>query len=222
MMRLVRGLCSSREAARQGFALALADTLRRRTHISIKTTLSQLLRETETPRSLSGQEVRDQMFGRLFGFMAIVRSGRLGNKEDADVPSVVESMLQCVAKIGARKSWLSELCHELVIDIAAATASSASFQASVVPHVEKMLKETAAATLSELRPETIAVLVKVAHLAGEQGMSGAFFDCALFKVGVVDVVDLTPEHVAAMGDPTRGVRAISSGPFCVVSSFRSF
>ena len=135
--------------------------------------------------------------------MAIVRSGRLANADDDDIVPAVDSMLQGVAKIGARKSWLSELCHELVIDIASATAAHDAFQASVFPNVEKMLNASGATSLSELRPEMLAVLVKVARAAKASGMSGAFLDCPLFKSGVVDVAALTADHIKAMGDPLR-------------------
>ena len=197
LKRLVRGLCSSREAARQGFALALANTLRARKSISLKSILAQVLRESETPKSLSGQEMRNQMFGRLFGFMAIARSGRLA-EGDEEVEAATDSIIQATFKIASRRSWLSELCCEIVVDVASRVPTSV-FEKVVLTRVDDALKDSGADSLAQLTPDLLSVVLNVSLSASRRGISGSFFTAQEFA----SVASLKPRVVACMAEPLR-------------------
>ena len=76
--RLVRGLCSSRASARQGFAAALVRVLCTFPEDTpLADVLKQVINATKPSGSQRGHEDRDQFFGRVFGCMALQRSGRL-------------------------------------------------------------------------------------------------------------------------------------------------
>lgn len=76
--RLVRGLCSSRASARQGFAAALVRVLAMFPDATpLEGVVQQIMQATTPSGRQRGHEDRDQYFGRAFGFMAVQRSGRL-------------------------------------------------------------------------------------------------------------------------------------------------
>ncbi|KXS11653.1 hypothetical protein M427DRAFT_72754 [Gonapodya prolifera JEL478] len=79
LKRLLRGLPSSREGARQGFAVALTELLVVIPFVPITYVLETLLRHTDVTGSMSGQEEREMYFGRVFGVMSVVSSGRLSH-----------------------------------------------------------------------------------------------------------------------------------------------
>ncbi|KAJ1639882.1 hypothetical protein T492DRAFT_855890 [Pavlovales sp. CCMP2436] len=70
--RLIKGLASSRDCARQGFALALAQLLRAFPAV----TPARVLDETDKELQ-AGSKEREQAIGYFFAHAAIVRSGRL-------------------------------------------------------------------------------------------------------------------------------------------------
>lgn len=162
MKRLVRGLGSSRQGARQGFALALTLVLGKAECISAQgaaaligsmleaggaakvrgrglcygsllgcehlaqparllpggsctcSTLlaAQSMRQTILPRSsrrrpalaprAQGGEQRDMLLGQIFGYGAVVRSGKAVDAETA------REMVEALARAGAKKSFLQE------------------------------------------------------------------------------------------------------------------
>ncbi|KAJ1796888.1 DNA-directed DNA polymerase, partial [Coemansia sp. RSA 2523] len=73
--RLIKGLASPRDGARQGYSIALSELLARVPCISVKLVLDLLWRSTEATKQMKGQEQRDMRFGRIFGLMALVQSG---------------------------------------------------------------------------------------------------------------------------------------------------
>ncbi|KAI8647210.1 DNA polymerase phi-domain-containing protein [Parasitella parasitica] len=112
--RLLRGLPSSRQGARQGFSLALTELLAIVDVVSAKLVLDLLFQYTERTGSMSGDETRDMLFGRLFGLMSIVAAGMLARSSTTtqDIVRIVESLHE-MAKC---KSYLAEVCHHVVIN----------------------------------------------------------------------------------------------------------
>ncbi|KAL1715196.1 DNA polymerase phi-domain-containing protein [Schizophyllum commune] len=75
--RLIRGLASPRESSRLGFAVALTELLSRLDTITCAQ-ITTLIADASKPQgSISGQEERDLLFARLFGFTAVIQSGLL-------------------------------------------------------------------------------------------------------------------------------------------------
>ncbi|KAL1709805.1 DNA polymerase phi-domain-containing protein, partial [Schizophyllum commune] len=75
--RLIRGLASPRESSRLGFAVALTELLSRLDTITCAQ-ITTLIADASKPQgSISGQEERDLLFARLFGYTAVIQSGLL-------------------------------------------------------------------------------------------------------------------------------------------------
>ncbi|KAI8990992.1 DNA polymerase phi-domain-containing protein [Mycotypha africana] len=113
--RLLRGLSSSRQGARQGFSLALTELLAIVDCLSIKLVLDLLFKFTERTKSMSGEEIRDVLFGRLFGLQSIVAAGMIARSSTttADIIRIVESLHE----MATTKSYLAEVCHHVVINM---------------------------------------------------------------------------------------------------------
>ncbi|KAG2210865.1 hypothetical protein INT47_000019 [Mucor saturninus] len=113
--RLLRGLPSSRQGARQGFSLALTELLAIVDIISTKLVLDLLFQYTERTGAMSGDETRDMLFGRLFGLMSVVASGMIARESTTteDIVRIVEGLHE----MAKAKSYLAEVCHHVVINI---------------------------------------------------------------------------------------------------------
>ncbi|KAL1914929.1 uncharacterized protein VTP21DRAFT_7845 [Calcarisporiella thermophila] len=119
--RLIRGLPSSRLGARQGFSLALTELLLQLDFMTAKLVLDMLYKYTAISGGMKGDEERDMLFGRIFGFMSIVEAGLLERPSTSleDAKCLVEGLLECAES----KSYLSETCYHVI--------------ASAIPHFKK-------------------------------------------------------------------------------------
>ncbi|KAG0178693.1 DNA-directed DNA polymerase [Apophysomyces sp. BC1034] len=139
--RLLRGLPSSRQGARQGFSLALTELLAIVDIVSAKLVLDLLFQYTERTSAMSGEEQRDMLFGRLFGLMSIVASGMMTRSsttiEDAN------RILESLANMVETKSYLSEVCHHVVINMLPYLKTAEYKDTAVERILELFLKDTA-------------------------------------------------------------------------------
>ncbi|KAJ2795836.1 DNA-directed DNA polymerase, partial [Coemansia guatemalensis] len=134
--RLIKGLASSRDGARQGYSVALAELLARMECISVKVVLDLLWKNTEATKSMSGQDQRDMRFGRIFGMMAVVQSGILTRQSTTTVE--LRKMVMELTAIGTKKSYLREVAYATLT--------------SMVPLVSKL----------SFRDEAVEMMVSVA------------------------------------------------------------
>ena len=106
--RLVKGLSSSRESARQGFSLALSGiiTIIKGKSDSIVSGLLDYMSKTFSKKE--GQEV----IGFVFGIGSIVKSNIAFSR--ADVASLVSGLME----LAGTKSFVKEACMEIVISLA--------------------------------------------------------------------------------------------------------
>ncbi|CAI5726385.1 unnamed protein product [Hyaloperonospora brassicae] len=119
LKRLVRGLASSRDAARQGFGAALSGLLAAFPQLlQLHETRDVLHEAMEMHSSMKPMEQREHMFGRLCGLLALHRSGRL----KTDLPLLV-TVLKELLEMAAFKRWFREACYEaaltLLVDVPA-------------------------------------------------------------------------------------------------------
>ncbi|KAJ5123637.1 hypothetical protein N7448_009734 [Penicillium atrosanguineum] len=119
LLRLVRGLCSPRKAARIGFSIALTEVLtqifsvkREDSDITIENVLSLWERQTNAAGGETGQEQRDHHFGRLFGAEAMIKSNILFN------PSMPfthwTKVIEMIFELAQKKPWLREECGWII------------------------------------------------------------------------------------------------------------
>ncbi|KAK6916230.1 DNA polymerase V/Myb-binding protein 1A [Dillenia turbinata] len=107
--RLIRGVSSSRECARQGFALGLSLVVGSISCIKVDSLLKLIINLLEVSSSMKGQEARDCLLGRLFAYGAIARSGRLTTEwiSDKDTPYVRE-FTSLLVSLASKKKYLQE------------------------------------------------------------------------------------------------------------------
>ncbi|WFC93747.1 DNA-directed DNA polymerase [Malassezia brasiliensis] len=115
LRRLVRGLASPRENARLGFAVALSELLGNLSTVSAYDVLVLLLKNTVVHGSMSGQEVRDAQFARLFGIYALVRSRLLYHAASSSLMTF-QRTFELLLTIASYKSWLSESCGYVLLE----------------------------------------------------------------------------------------------------------
>ncbi|KAJ2738454.1 DNA-directed DNA polymerase [Coemansia sp. Cherry 401B] len=107
--RLIKGLASSRDGARQGYSVALAELLGRVPCITVKLVLDLLWQSTEATKGMKGQEQRDMRFGRIFGLMALVQSGIVTRASTTAVD--MRKIVMELAAIGAKQWYLREIAY---------------------------------------------------------------------------------------------------------------
>ncbi|KAF0698815.1 Aste57867_10604 [Aphanomyces stellatus] len=150
LKRLVRGLASSRDAARQGFSTALTALLHHFPDtVSVSDVLTLLLSTMDVSNSMKGMEQREHMFGRLFGLLAIHQSGR------ADVVAAATLLDELIA-LSKWKKWFREACYDAVLTVVHSLPSS-SFVDVVWPRVEPLL----AGAVASFNADQVALAVGV-------------------------------------------------------------
>ncbi|POM65916.1 DNA polymerase V, partial [Phytophthora palmivora] len=166
--RLVRGLASSRDAARQGFSTALSGLLAAFPKQLTLQSTHELLRDAmEVHSSMKPMEQREHMFGRLFGLLALYRSGRLS----ADLPLLV-AVVKELLEMAAFKRWFRETCYEAALTLLAD-----------VP-VDQFLTELAAPIHNSLQ-------IQPSKGSEEEGVEAWNADQVLLAVGVQRYLHVT-------------------------------
>ncbi|KAM7250192.1 hypothetical protein ACFE04_022075 [Oxalis oulophora] len=118
LRRLIRGISSSRECARQGFALGLTLLVGAVPSIRIDSLLKLIVDLLEYSSSMKGQEAKDNLFGRLFAYGALSRSGRLVKewKSDKNTPYVKEFTAALIT-LATKKRYLQEPAVSIILDL---------------------------------------------------------------------------------------------------------
>jgi DNA polymerase phi len=80
LKRLVNGLSSSRESARLGFACCLVEIIKLEC-VNIDAVIDLIEDANKITGSTKRSEERDLLFGKLFGYLSIIRSDRLKNDD---------------------------------------------------------------------------------------------------------------------------------------------
>ncbi|CDS09480.1 hypothetical protein LRAMOSA10840 [Lichtheimia ramosa] len=137
--RLIRGLPSSRQGARQGFSLALTELLAVTNVIKVKLVLDLLFKYTERTGSMSGEETRDMLFGRLFGLMSIITAGML--TKPSTTFDDVERILESLKDICQAKSYLIEVSYHIVVQMLAAIKDVEYKDKAIAKIIELFLDE---------------------------------------------------------------------------------
>ncbi|CAA2961325.1 DNA polymerase V-like [Olea europaea subsp. europaea] len=116
--RLIRGVSSSRECARQGFALGLTILVGTVSCIKVESLLKLIINLLEVSSSMKGQEARDCLLGRLFAYGALARSGRLTEEwmADRNTPYVRE-FTSCLISLAAKKRYLQESAVLVIMEM---------------------------------------------------------------------------------------------------------
>ncbi|XP_066189268.1 myb-binding protein 1A [Sylvia atricapilla] len=111
LKRLVEGLGATREAARPGFSLALAQVLQAFEEIPLCSVLEQI-KEKHNLEKVKKKLVRNAAFGNFFGVMALFQSGRLVKDQKALLESI-----QLLQQLTNHQTHLRDLPRRTLIDI---------------------------------------------------------------------------------------------------------
>ncbi|KAL8554862.1 hypothetical protein ACS0TY_002875 [Phlomoides rotata] len=116
--RLIRGVSSSRECARQGFALGLTMLVGRVPSIKLDSLLKLITTLLEVTSSMKGQEAKDCLLGRLFAYGALARSGKLTEEwiSDNNTP-LIKEFTKCVIALAAKKRYLQESAVAVILEM---------------------------------------------------------------------------------------------------------
>ena len=106
LKRLIRGLSSSRDSARHGFATCLS-ALVSSGAVPLEVVMPMIENSTQLRGKMKGSEERDLIFGRLFAYLAVARSGAL-----ADSPSAALDIFKRMLDLHSLKGWLREVTSE--------------------------------------------------------------------------------------------------------------
>ncbi|CAI8591334.1 unnamed protein product [Vicia faba] len=114
--RLIRGVSSSRECARQGFALGLTVLVGAIDKIKVESFLKLVVDLLEVTSSMKGQEAKDCFLGRLFAYGALARSGRLIHEwsMDKNTPYIKEFVGILIA-LATKKRYLQEPAVSIIL-----------------------------------------------------------------------------------------------------------
>lgn len=177
LVRLIGGLCTSRKAARAGSFAALVELLRLLSQdegsreraswpgLTNGRIIDLTLEKTQPEGKASGQERRDHLYGRVFGFEACITSGLVIARNGEGAPSVVAcddwvKLLNLVVGLAKDVPWLREQCGLLLCNAVKLfknhAAGHASSQRQVHQYVEETLKAICAQGLAKT-PEGVAV-----------------------------------------------------------------
>ncbi|KAI8894276.1 DNA polymerase phi-domain-containing protein [Globomyces pollinis-pini] len=139
LKRLLRGLASSRDAARQGFAVALTELLILLPNLAASLTLSLLHDLTEKNGTKTGQEERELFFGRLFGYLAIAKAGVFNR--DSTTINDFSLVISTIFKYSDKKDYLKESCCLVLIQILANSKEHKEYEAISTLIIETYLKD---------------------------------------------------------------------------------
>ncbi|KAJ1981763.1 DNA-directed DNA polymerase [Dimargaris xerosporica] len=124
--RLVRGLCSPRGGARQGFALALTEVLVNFPFLSYAYIKEAVDETTKTTHRMSKQETRDALIGRLLGYMCLIESKAVTCEGVAgdDLVGFIDDLLTLAASKAFLRAPAFRALGLLVLAIDCASASA--------------------------------------------------------------------------------------------------
>ncbi|KAF8677092.1 hypothetical protein HU200_046555 [Digitaria exilis] len=112
------GLDNCAPSVRQGFALGLAVVLESIRSIRVEAIMKLIPNLLEYSSSMKGPEAKDNLLGRLFGFGAIVRSGRVSRQWIREKSSpIVKDFVSEVVELGSKKRYLTEPAVAVILDL---------------------------------------------------------------------------------------------------------
>ncbi|KAF2711450.1 hypothetical protein K504DRAFT_465207 [Pleomassaria siparia CBS 279.74] len=162
--RLIRGLCSQRKAARVGFCITLTELLRQLFgqdkikiegfNLEVSSILEMVEKKTKVEGNVPGQERRDHLIGKLFGFKAIMQSSILTEPELA--MECWNRALDQIYGMARDVPWLREECGLVLVETLKSSDSKPEFQKCAQEVIERLVANSLVNT-----PEGVAIWLTV-------------------------------------------------------------
>lgn len=161
LKRLLTGLASSNESARQGFAVALAQLVALLPDDKAQHVLPQLFDQTTSKAGMDAREERDLLFARLMGLHALVRSGVLVRPGAASREGTAwQEVVGALVGLGNKKTWIREPSYWVVCEaLKALLTSDAEFKDECVKWAVQRLVNDAREKAKGWGPEKVAIVL---------------------------------------------------------------
>ncbi|CAH8280787.1 unnamed protein product [Arabidopsis lyrata] len=118
LRRLIRGVSSSRECARQGFALGLTLPVSVISSINVESLMNLIADSLSVSSSMTRQDIKECLLGRLFAYGALARSGRLIEDWQSDKDSqIIKEFTNALIGLAAKKRYLQEPAVHVLLDL---------------------------------------------------------------------------------------------------------
>lgn len=161
--RLVAGLASSNESARQGFAVALAQLVETLPDEIAKDVLPAYDDATTSRAGMDAREERDLLFAKLVGAHALVRSGVLVRPtgEASNAGESWKEVVQQLVALANKKSWIREPSYWVICEAieALATAPASEWKDDAIKWAVQRLVNDAREKAKGWGPDKIAVVL---------------------------------------------------------------
>ena len=166
LKRLIRGLASSRDGAREGFCLALVQLLRTRPEIDGLECFALAKELLQVPKGGTSQEEKECHFGRLFGCSALVQAGRCALSE-TDATMALKNgsheellnwkIMEELIRLQNKKSYLAEGCCATIAQALAPVPEA------LLKHVfaPRLLKLWEGVELEAMSPEQLDLMLRM-------------------------------------------------------------
>ncbi|KAF1942493.1 hypothetical protein EJ02DRAFT_433922 [Clathrospora elynae] len=164
LIRLIKGLCSQRKAARIGFSLTLTELLREifgskkdgieGFELDVSSIVTMVEEKTKVEGNVPGRERRDHLIGKLFGFKAIMQSSIVIEPELS--LECWNKLLDQVCGMARDVPWLREECGMVLVEAVKSLKGQTQYQQCAVELIERLSTFKLVST-----PEGVAVWLTV-------------------------------------------------------------
>ncbi|EFA77551.1 DNA polymerase V family protein [Heterostelium album PN500] len=172
LQRLVGGLASSRDITKMGFSLALSELLNSLPVISISWFIRYLTTAMDTTGA-SGFSEREALFGRMFGLMAVIKSGRIDKElirraptkssiynanQPIDTDNIIESILEQLIYISKKRAVYTELAYEVITALTEQIQTDQNFD-KLLPFIKQLIPEN----IDDYTPDLILLILSLSN-----------------------------------------------------------
>ncbi|KAJ8312866.1 hypothetical protein KUTeg_010239 [Tegillarca granosa] len=134
--RLVKGLASSRESARQGYSVALCQILRTFEVVTVKDIMDCVEKHLKYTNNMSKSEKGSIFLGKTLVYLSLIKSGLLKKASHKEIKTVVKQLRQMYRK----KSYLQQICTSALV-LCIQQVDEEVFKESIWPEVESDMKQ---------------------------------------------------------------------------------
>jgi DNA polymerase phi len=163
LRRLIRGLASSRDGAREGFGLALMLALRACPAVDAEKLFAFALETLQVKGGGSAQEEKECGFGRLFLCLALARAGR------CDAAPLAQRVAEELLRIQGTKSFVAEACSH-TLQVLAESVPRAALAESLAPLLRGRLDGV---EKGDMAPEQLELMVCPRAARGSRTLNGS-------------------------------------------------
>ncbi|KAM0792376.1 hypothetical protein ACM66B_005056 [Microbotryomycetes sp. NB124-2] len=221
--RLVTGLGSANEAARQGFATALTELLARLPHSDAAAVLPVIISSSTPSAGSDSKEERELLFGRLFGLHAFLRSG-VATSPQAQDEELFKEAISALITLANKKTWIRESAYWVIVDavrsvLALKGSKAPKFKAAALAWVAQRLLNDPREKSRGMTPEKIALVLVLQSVQTDIDFKAIL--SPTFTSGNVLARGTLPALAQALKGSASNAESISKGPSAGVNAIQT-